>query len=117
MESPRYLAVGDARRGAFYFSAVENGVCLEGPKIATEEEVREAVGRFGAWPLYTCESIEPFSTAEVVLPSAAILGSLAEDGRGIVQAGNLEPIYLREPYITQPKSRHGLPPQGGFVLE
>jgi hypothetical protein len=32
------------------------------------------------------------------------LATLAAAGTGVVQRENLEPIYLREPHITQPKA-------------
>ena len=33
--------IGDARRETFYFTHVERGVCLEGPLLATETELRD----------------------------------------------------------------------------
>ena len=46
----------------------------------------------------------------MALPSALLLARLAEAGRSIVATGDLEPIYLREPHITQPKAAPGNPP-------
>jgi tRNA threonylcarbamoyladenosine biosynthesis protein TsaB len=34
-----YLAIGDARRGSFYLTHVDHGVCQEGPSITTEAGV------------------------------------------------------------------------------
>lgn len=102
-ESPRYLAVGDARRESFYFAAVDQGTCTDGPRLASEEEVRTAVDQFGTWPLYLSEGLAAFPTARIASPSAAVLARQAAEGRGIVQSGDLDPIYLREPHITQAK--------------
>jgi hypothetical protein len=38
----------------------------------------------------------------VRLPSASLLAALAAAGTGIVQSADLEPLYLREAYITKP---------------
>src|SRR4051794_17858597 len=35
-----YLVVGDARRGAFYLTHVDHGVCQEGPELVAEARVR-----------------------------------------------------------------------------
>ena len=95
-----YLVVGDARRDSFYFAAVDGGVCSDGPRLATEDEVRAATESFGTWPLYAAEPVPRFHTATIAAPSATILARQAAEQRGIVQSGSLEPIYLREPQIT-----------------
>ena len=111
-ESPRYLAVGDARRETFYFAAVDGGVCADGPRLASEEEVRAAVEQFATWPLYVSENLPAFPTATVAFPSAIVLARQASEERGIVQTGNLEPIYLREPHITEARPIMPPPPRG-----
>ena len=94
-----YVAIGDARREAFYYTRVEDGVCVDGPRLLSEEELRAAIDG----PVFACVALPAFPSAQLALPSAARLARLAEAGRGIVAAGDLEPIYLREPHITQPK--------------
>ena len=98
-----YLVVGDARRDSFYFAAVDGGVCSDGPRLATEDEVRAATESFGTWPLYASDLVPRFHTATIAPPSATILARHAAEKRGIVQSDILEPIYLREPHITKPK--------------
>jgi tRNA threonylcarbamoyladenosine biosynthesis protein TsaB len=98
-----YLVVGDARRETFYLTHVDHGVCQEGPTLTTEAGVRTEI-QYKMLPVYTTEPITVFPSAVVAHPSARILARLAGAGRGIVQTDNLEPIYLREPHITQPKS-------------
>jgi hypothetical protein len=46
-----------------------------------------------------------YPEAQVVQPSAAIVGKLAFAQQGLTARGDLEPIYLREPHITRPKPR------------
>ena len=97
----RYLAIGDARRDAYYFTRVEDGVCVDGPRLMTELELRAALAEDA--PVFTAAPLPAFPQARIAWPSAAILARLAAAGRGIVATGDLEPIYLREPHITQPK--------------
>jgi len=103
-EEPHYLAIGDARRETFYFTQVENGACLEGPLLATESELRaRLIGRPGL-PVFTSVAIPEFPDALIALPSAARIARIAAAGIGSPVKGALEPIYLREPHITQPKT-------------
>ena len=104
-----YIAIGDARRESFYFSRIEQGVCVEGPLLATETELAERLAAAGALPVYATASVPQFPNTQIALPSATLLAQLAAAGRGIVATDDLEPIYLREPHITQPKSRPGIP--------
>ena len=98
----RSLVIGDARRGMFYCSAVERGICIDGPGLVTEQELRERIDGLG-WPVFATEKLAVFPTAQISMPSAAVLARLSTQPRGVVQTGDLEPIYLREPHITQPK--------------
>jgi len=107
-EAREYVVIGDARRESFYFSRIENGVCAEGPLLATEAELAERLKTVSALPLLAMAEVPQFPATQIALPSAAILARLGAEERGIVATGDLEPIYLREPHITQPKSRGGL---------
>jgi tRNA threonylcarbamoyladenosine biosynthesis protein TsaB len=109
--APAYIAIGDARRDTFYFSRIEDHVCVEGPLLATEAELAQRLETWAALPLLATAPVPQFPAAQIILPSAIILARLATEGRGIIATENLEPIYLREPYITQPKSRPGIPPR------
>ena len=104
-DATRYLAIGDARRETFYFTRVEGGQCLEGPLLVTESELRERLAASGGWPVFAPAHLPAFPDARIALPSAALLAQLAAAGRSIAAEGDLEPIYLREPHITQPKPR------------
>jgi tRNA threonylcarbamoyl adenosine modification protein YeaZ len=109
-----YLVVGDARRGMLYFTAVDAGQCVAGPLLATAEEVRrEIAGRL--LPVMGTEPMAAFPSLVVALPSAAIIAQLAARDCGIVQRGDLEPLYLREPHITQPRQAPSLPPGSAFA--
>jgi tRNA threonylcarbamoyl adenosine modification protein YeaZ len=94
-----YLAVGDARRGTFYFTRVEDGVCVEGPRLMNEAELREALR--GTAAVLGSAPLPGFPQVQLAWPSAARLARLAADGRGVIATGEFEPIYLREPHITK----------------
>lgn len=103
-DAQRYVAIGDARRATFYFTEVDDGVCIDGPRLLTEAELREAL-EATALPIFCAAPVPGFPEALEALPSAVRLARLAGKDRGIVARGELEPIYLREPHITQPKAR------------
>ena len=95
-----YRVLGDARRGAWHYSRVVSGVCVEGPLLVESDE---ALGRKLSEedsPLYACEDLRGIWPATVCLPSARELAGLAFAGRGILQREKLEPLYLKEPHIT-----------------
>lgn len=102
VEASRYAAIGDARQESFYWSVVENGVCLEGPEIVTPEVLRIRLGAMEG-PLFASDFLAIAPHAQPAHPSALRLARFAYAGRGIVARGELEPIYLREPHITRPK--------------
>jgi tRNA threonylcarbamoyladenosine biosynthesis protein TsaB len=104
-DAPHYIAIGDARRETFYFTRVENGVCVEGPLLATAPELRAHLSANSSLPVFSSALLPEFPEAKIALPSAARIATLAVSQRGIVAAGELEPIYLREPHITQPRQR------------
>ena len=109
--APAYIVIGDARRESFYFSHVEDGLCVAGPLLATEPELAKRLETCAHLPLLATVAVPQFPAAQIVLPSALRLAHLAAAGRGIVATDTLEPIYLREPHITQPKQRPGIPPR------
>ena len=97
-----YVAVGDARRETFYWTEVDAGVCLDGPRLVDEAELRARLGVAGV-AVFATEVLTVVPQAVAATPFAAILAELAAAGRGIVMRETLDPIYLREPHITQPK--------------
>lgn len=103
--APVFVAIGDARRETFYFTRVERGTCIEGPLLATGAELTALLTEHAGLPVFATTAVPQFPNAQIALPSAAILARLAAEGCGIVARGDLEPIYLREPHITQPKPK------------
>ncbi len=104
-EATHYLAIGDARLNTFYFTRVEQGVCVEGPILVDAAGLDEKLAKFPDHPVFSPASMQAVPRAVVALPRAAALARLAALGRSIVQRGDLEPLYLRDPHITTPKAR------------
>ncbi len=99
-EASDYIVIGDARRQLFFFARVAARRCVDGPRLCEEEELREILAARGE-PVFSSEALPEFG-AVVLFPSATILAQIAA---GIGSASlPLEPIYLREPHITQPRS-------------
>ena len=104
-ESDHHIAIGDARRDAFYFTKVERGICTAGPLLTDAAGLVARVAEFPGWPVLTAEPLALVPHAVVAIPRALTLARLAMEARGICAEGDLEPLYLREPHITLPKPR------------
>lgn len=100
-----YMVIGDARREAFFFARLAQRQFMDGPELVAEGRLRELIGQFPHLKVFASATVSAMPTVQVVRPSAAILAQMAAEGRGILSRGNLEPLYLREPSITQPKAR------------
>ena len=101
IERDEYIFLGDARRGSFAFARVAKGTCLEGPLLATEDEIRVWLRQHAGLPIIATEPLGQFENVIVEHPSALRLAQLATD-RQSENAETLEPIYLRPPYVTTP---------------
>lgn len=96
-----YQAVGDARRGTFYHTAVENGVCVAGPELLEDHAALQSrLAEHGSWPVFAVESLPDGLRAEVAWPSAGRLLSLPVSAHVPLP---LEPVYLRPVAFTLPK--------------
>jgi tRNA threonylcarbamoyladenosine biosynthesis protein TsaB len=108
-----YIALGDARRETFYYAHVRHGLCVEGPLLLPRGELLQKLAADGLpLPLYAAEPLElaggGLPSVALRIPSAAALARLAAENRSIVAGGKRlppEPIYLREPHITQARKR------------
>ncbi len=104
-----YIALGDARRESYYFAVVRNGECAEGPELVAAENLPQKLASANAMrsanplPLVVSEPLAIAPQAAVRSPCAQRLAKLAAAGKSIVARDFLEPIYLRDPYITVAK--------------
>jgi tRNA A37 threonylcarbamoyladenosine modification protein TsaB len=99
-----YGVIGDARRESFFYGRVNKGRIVDGPSLYTREELGIRV-ETGGLPIYASEPLPQFPVVLLAYPSARRLAELAHDRSDeIVDQPFLEPIYLREPHITVPKT-------------
>ena len=102
IDLPAYGIVGDARRGSYFFAEVRAGSCVEGPTLVSEAELRMRLEERPELPMVAAAPLPAFPSLPVASPSAALLAALGEDA--VMTEENLEPLYLRQPYITTPKA-------------
>ncbi|MDQ6912462.1 MAG: tRNA (adenosine(37)-N6)-threonylcarbamoyltransferase complex dimerization subunit type 1 TsaB [Verrucomicrobiota bacterium] len=101
-DAEKYCVVGDARRQSFWIAEVQARRCVNEPALCTREELAERLS-FLSEPIFSAEALTAFPKIALCYPSARILASIAESSEDVLRAP-LEPIYLREPHITQPKT-------------
>jgi tRNA threonylcarbamoyl adenosine modification protein YeaZ len=100
-DSPRFHVLGDARRGGFFHAVVEHGRILGTPEIHPLDMLDRCIESLDA-PVFTTDP-KPLHPAMLARsPSAARLAVLAAGEP--LQPGPIEPLYLRAPYITTPKT-------------
>ncbi len=104
-ETEEYCAIGDARRQSFFFARIRANDLVEGPTLFTENELRDKLaGLPEGMPVFASEQLPQFEGAIVNYPSASVLARLALNSNRDFSRPPFEPIYLREPHITLPKS-------------
>jgi tRNA threonylcarbamoyladenosine biosynthesis protein TsaB len=99
IDQSEYFFVGDARRSSFFFAHVVRGCCMEGPKLASEAEISAKLRSFQSLPAIATQPLPQFEGVIVEHPSALRLVELATEADCLIEE-ELEPIYLREPYVT-----------------
>ncbi len=104
-EALSYLVVGDARRQTYFRARVDDGLITEGPDLLPLSDLLPDGSLPESLPILSVSPVPGLDRALVTFPSAERLLALERRGRGIAATGDLEPIYLREPLITVPKSK------------
>ena len=102
-EAGEYSVIGDARRRSFFFAHVVGRECIEGPLLYTRDELLARV-QGSAHPVFASEEIADMPSAVRSYPSARVLAEIAREVPQTGATHALEPIYLREPHITYPKT-------------
>jgi len=103
--SHEYCVIGDARRKTFFFAHVRSCELIEGPVLLAEAELKSNLESLESTvPIYSSELLPQFKRVLVRFPSALVLARLAQERRHSFFSPPLEPIYLREPHITTPKT-------------
>ncbi len=100
-----YFVAGDARRRSFYWARVSGRAVVGDFALYSETELREKLaGLEGNVPVYSSDPLPGFGDVDRRFPSARILADLAQESNRQFGLPPLEPIYLREPHVTVPKS-------------
>jgi tRNA threonylcarbamoyladenosine biosynthesis protein TsaB len=100
-----YHAVGDARRGTFYYTAVENGVCALGPELLPDADALCArLAAHPGWPILSDMPL-PGVAPSPILPAFPLAERLLTAPPSERKLSPLEPIYLRLPAVTLPNPR------------
>ena len=104
-EENEYCMIGDARRSTFFFARIRINDLVEGPTLLSEAELKEKLDKLeDKMPIFSSEPLPQFERAAVRYPSAQVLARLAQDPDRSFSLPPLEPMYLREPHITMPRS-------------
>jgi tRNA threonylcarbamoyladenosine biosynthesis protein TsaB len=100
-----YCVIGDARRKSFFFARISGNELVEGPDLFSEEGLKTKLASPGnGTPVFCSESLPQFERAVVRHPAAIVLARLAQDPQHRFSLPPIEPMYLREPHITIPKT-------------
>ena len=96
-----YFAVGDARRGQYYFARVGGGSFIAEPNLLEKSQLLAAVQETPSLPIVAPAPIDFLRDVIVRTPSAAVLALLAADR----EPNCPQPLYLKAAHITEPKRR------------
>lgn len=104
-EANEYCVIGDARRQSFFFARIRANELIEGPTLLAEPELKAKLGKLEEkMSIFCSEPLPQFELAVIRYPSAQLLARLAQDANRSFSLPPLEPMYLREPHITVPRS-------------
>jgi tRNA threonylcarbamoyladenosine biosynthesis protein TsaB len=100
-----FCLIGDARRDGFFVATIcDNRVTNEGIQVCSASELQVWLSKRQNFPVYTYDlKMVEISHAVLTYPSAielAKLAQLTENGQSDL---DLEPIYLRDAFITEAK--------------
>jgi tRNA threonylcarbamoyladenosine biosynthesis protein TsaB len=93
-----YLVIGDARRGAFFLAEIRAGKMSELPCLVPRTEIAAEIAKSNVKRVFLTSPTAELADVKVVLPHARYLLDRDESYQDLQ-----EPIYLKEPHITQPK--------------
>lgn len=99
---PHYFATGDARGGRVYWAEVRQRKLCGEILLLTHEELTKKT-RTASAPVYRVGPIAQAEHLPIAAPSATILAGIASS-LPVADPQHLEPIYLKPPHITTPRS-------------
>lgn len=100
-----YAVIGDARRQSFYFARIRENEIAQGPELFGESELKDELAKLEPEiPIFSSDNLPQFDRVRLRYPSALVLARLAQNENRKYFPPSLQPIYLREPHITMPKT-------------
>lgn len=106
-------AIGDARRGDWWWYDIQQGNCADAPQMGSKEQLAEIVS--DGTPTFSLDLIPSGSFASVIpqeVPSARLLWeawqSISTDQQNHWAAQIVQPVYVKPPHITMAKGGHPL---------
>ena len=99
LDEGSYCAVGDARRGQYFFARVSDGKFVAEPELLQKSQLLAAVQQRPDLPILAPAPIEFLQDVIVRTPNAARLARLAVDW----EPNCPQPMYLKAAHITAPK--------------
>ncbi|MEM7009965.1 MAG: tRNA (adenosine(37)-N6)-threonylcarbamoyltransferase complex dimerization subunit type 1 TsaB [Verrucomicrobiota bacterium] len=99
-----YLVAGDARRNSFYIATIQNRQLQAAPEVFDPDEFTQTITN-SQLPVLSTDPKPPHGLEVIALtkPNALQLARLAVNAEIVNRP--IEPLYIREPYITTPKRR------------
>jgi tRNA threonylcarbamoyladenosine biosynthesis protein TsaB len=99
LDEGSYCAVGDARRGQYYFARVSAGKLEKEPELLREAQLVAAVGQNSNLQIFAPAPLEFLHGVVIRAPSAARLALVAANW----EPNRPQPVYLKPAFITTPK--------------
>jgi tRNA threonylcarbamoyladenosine biosynthesis protein TsaB len=101
LDEGSYCAVGDARRGQYYFARVSSGKFIVEPGLLQKSQLQAAVQQTPELPILAPAPIEFLQGVIIRTPNAARLARLAAEW----EPNCPQPVYLKAAHITAPKAQ------------
>lgn len=100
-----FWAVGDARGGHYWIACVRGGAFLEEPRLLSPQEAIVHASTRPDLPILGGARLAGIETITVTTPCAARLAMLSKkNGPLYLVSLTPEPLYLKPPHITSPKT-------------
>jgi tRNA threonylcarbamoyladenosine biosynthesis protein TsaB len=97
-DAATYHVVGDARRDSVFLASVEENRMTRPPELHSLDEIQLLLAQLRTKPVFAVGPVPGVTDLPIVLPRADRF-LFRRDWFQL----SLEPIYLKEPHITQPK--------------
>jgi tRNA threonylcarbamoyladenosine biosynthesis protein TsaB len=99
LDEGSYCAVGDARRGQYYFARVSGGKLEKEPELLRAAQLVAALEQNSDLPIFAPAPLEFLKGVVIRTPSAARLALVAAHW----EPNFPQPVYLKAAYVTTPK--------------